>query len=97
MFEKINRKSNSINDGNLGVALCLFGMAFVMFKNPFNFKIDGMDEDKCLRHVTGLLEQAVEIYKRRDHFGPASHCLHYLSLARKKLSMSYIHLSNESR
>ena len=75
MFEKIGRKSNSDNEGNLGRAVCLYGMSQIMFKNPFNFKSDNMDEDQCFRHVLNLLEQATEIYKRREHFDGAAQCL----------------------
>lgn len=89
LFEKVGRKSNCDNEGNLGRASCLYGLAQLKFKNMHN----GIDETSCLKEVASLLEMSIEIYKRRNHMGGAAHCLQQLAMIKKKLNQPNLHLS----
>ena len=51
MFHRIARKSHFDNEGNLGRAICLVGMAHIMDRNIFNFMTKKIDEDACLRKI----------------------------------------------
>ena len=55
LYERIGAKVSD-NEANLGRAICLYGMAMIMLRNPYNFTCENMDEDQCLRHVIALLE-----------------------------------------
>jgi len=96
LFEKIGLKLSN-NEANLGRAVCLYGMAMIMLRNPFNFTNENMDEDQCLRHVLSLLESALEIYKRRRHYGGAAHCISNLQIVKKKLAQPFLYLNEESK
>lgn len=93
LFEKIARKSIRDDDANLGKASCLFGMAHIMFHYRHNFITQTSDEDSVLRQVATHFEQAIDIYKRRNHIDGAAHCLQNLAIVRKKLSLTFLHLS----
>ena len=96
LFEQVGHKSNCDNETNLGRALCLYGMSRVMFKNQSYFEKQG-DEDYCLKQVVNLLEQAIEIYRKRDHRGGIFYCLKHLIFAKRKLKENYLYLQTESK
>jgi len=50
-------------------------MGYIMFHKIYNFIGKTRDEDACLRTVATYFEQAIEIFKKRDHLGGAAHCL----------------------
>mmetsp|Transcript_45908 Transcript_45908/g.60860 ORF Transcript_45908/g.60860 Transcript_45908/m.60860 type:complete len:238 (-) Transcript_45908:603-1316(-) len=96
LFDKVGRKRNTENEANLGIAMCKYGMAMIMLKNPFNFVREDMDEGKCLEHVLTLLTDASAIYKKRQHYGGAVQCLQNMAITQKKLSKPYIYLKDET-
>lgn len=95
LFEKVNGKRNPDNDSNMGVALCNFGMALLIKKNPYNFVHSGRSEDQCLELVVDLLIEASQIYKNRQHYCGAAECLRNLSNTLKKLQKPHLYLRNQ--
>ena len=71
-------------------------MGYIMFHKIYNFISKTRDEDACLRTVATYFEQAIEIFKKRDHLGGAAHCLQNLALVKKKLSQNSLHLTQEA-
>ena len=56
LFIEIGRKSHFDNEGNLGKAICLVGMASIMDKNIWNFTNKHMDEDAALKKIADHFE-----------------------------------------
>ena len=75
IFGKESTRLQQSSEGNLGLALCNFGMGWLMYTKSDYFITKDFHEDKCLRKAANHFEVSEQIYLTREHYSGRAYCL----------------------